>query len=165
MENNDRDLLTVNDIRRCMRKTYVKTFSVKWMSYKLKEKCGDRLVRCQKRGMDDVIFLSRTASSLLCEFIQKQCFDGVSNEKDRIITLAAELIAQDIKGIESDLATYFSFDEIDVEKQLNMMTFSLKNLISHAIPKRSTADRSTNIAMFCQVSGTLQSSYKGLLWK
>ena len=99
------------------------------------------------------------------EFIQKQCFDGVSNEKDRIITLAAELISQDIKGNESDLATYFSFDEIDVEKQLSMMTFSLKNSISHSIPKRSTADRSTNIAMFCQVLGTLQSSYKGTLWE
>ena len=123
MENYDRDLLTVNDIRRYMQVTHVKTLSVKWIRYKPNEKHGDRLVRCQKRGVDDVIFLSRTASSLLYEFIKKQCFDDVSQENDRIIKSTANSIAQDSEGIESDLAAYFSVDDIAIGEQLSLMPF------------------------------------------
>ena len=114
MESSDRDLLTVNDLRRYMQETHGQTLTVKWICYKLAEKYGDRVDICQKRGMDDVIVLSRTASSLLYEFRQKQCSDDVSKEKDRIIKLAADLIAQDIEGIESDPSTYFSEGDIDI---------------------------------------------------
>ena len=131
MENNDKDLLTVNDLRKYMLETHGQSLTVKWIRHKLEEKYGERLVICQKRGMDDIIILSGTASSLLYEFRQEQCSDDVSKEKDRIIKLAADLIAQDIEVIESDPSTYFSVDDIDIEKQLRMMPPSLKNLIYH----------------------------------
>ena len=51
--------------------------------------------------------------------------------------LSADLIAQDIEGFKSDLAPYFSDDDIAIEKQLRMEHFSPKNSISHLIPKRS----------------------------
>ena len=87
--------------------------------------------------MDDVIFLSRTASSLLYEFIQKQYFDDVSKEKVRMKKLAADLRTQVIEGIESDSATYFSVYDIDIGKQLSMMAFLLKNLTQFT-PRRET---------------------------
>ena len=99
------------------------------------------------------------------EFIQKQCFDNVFKEKDRIIKFAANLIAQDIEGIESDPASYFSVDDIDIEYQYNMMPSSLKNFITHLIPKRLTADKSTNIGTIYQVLVALLSSYKVVLWE
>ena len=62
--------------------------------------------------MGDVIFLSRTASSLLCEFIQKQCFD------DGIIKLAVNLIAEDIESIEFYPVTHFSVDDFAIKNNL-----------------------------------------------
>ena len=91
----------------------------------------------------------------------RRCVQG----EGRIIKLAANLIAQNIEGIESDPDTYFSVDDIGIEEQLSMTPSSLKHLISRLIPKRSAAEKSTDTAAVCQVLVTLQSSYKVMLWE
>ena len=89
----------------------------------------------------------------------------MSEENNDIISLAANLIAQDIESIESNPLTHFSVDDFAIEKQLSMMPSRLKSLISHLIPNRSTADKSTNIAAIFKVLVTLHSSYNVTLWE
>ena len=85
------------------------------MTYKFEGKYGGTLALCQKCGMGDVIFLSWTVSSLLYEFIHKQCFH------DGIIKLAVNLIAEGNESIEYDPVICFSVDDFAIEKQLSMM--------------------------------------------
>lgn len=144
LEENDDEQLTVGGLVNVMKQHLESSgsdeapYSEKYMKKKLLEHFGEKVIIATVAGRSDVVTFHTTANAILQEYYGSSRKDNEVDEKMRIITVAAKLIASDIKALVPCVDVYPSSTMIDSpEKALQYIPDSLCKFLELVIGKKN----------------------------
>ena len=119
-EENNESYFTINDLHTKMSELVSTPYSKKWLKTKFIDHYGESLIISNMDGLNDVLYLRKSANKLLHDFFEEERKLDTGDEKNRILKLAANLIKSDIAEIPYNKGNYFALSSLD---ESNMTSF------------------------------------------
>ena len=135
----DETLVTIADLRDYMAGQCDEPYTTKHMKNKMMERYEDSIFITSILGKKDVVVDCHAASEMLYNMYKKQNQD-IGDMKIEILTMAAKIVADDIRQMDMNQDEFFGLDDIDVDSQLQVVPGSLQVFMKNLKSKRSKAD-------------------------
>ena len=138
LDENQELYLSIDELQIYMCTLTDNPYTTRWIKHKLLEHYGESIAIANMKGCKDVIYFRKSVNDLLYEFYEEGQNKDSESEKSRIIKLAANLILNDIKGLDCNKDSYFSFFDLNIKSMVDFVPASLMLFLKALIPSKNT---------------------------